>query len=154
MFKNLSTSTKLFVLCGMFIAALSVTTYSLVIEKQIAIEFARKELVGVRYLAAIRDIYREILLGLPGGGPEGPEDLEAILAVLASAEARAGGRLETAELEQVLAARLSALWSGDEGNSDQKTLDALAAARALAVRVGEDFEPHPRSGSRHLLFAG
>ena len=36
MFKNLSTSTKLFILCGMFIAALSVTTYSLVMEKRIA----------------------------------------------------------------------------------------------------------------------
>ncbi len=153
MFKNLSTSTKLFILCGMFIAALCVTTYSLVMEKRIAIEFARKELVGLRYLATIREIYDAVLLGLVGES-KGLENLTEVQDALTSAEARAGGRLETAELQQVLAARLTALSSGDGRDSDQNTLDALAAARALAVRVGEDFEPDPRSGSRHLLLAG
>jgi len=49
MFRNLSTSTKLFILCCTFIVAIAVAIYSLVAEKQIAIEFARKELAGVRY---------------------------------------------------------------------------------------------------------
>src|SRR5262245_48082844 len=125
MFKNLSTSTKLFILCGMFIAALCVTTYSLVVEKRIAIEFAQKELVGVRYLDSIRETYRVVLLGLAGGETEQPKDPEAIIATLASAEARAGGRLETAELQELLAARLDALRSADERDRDQATLDAL-----------------------------
>ena len=47
MFKNLRTSTKLLLLCGVFVGALVVATYSLVAEKQIAIQFVRKELVGV-----------------------------------------------------------------------------------------------------------
>ena len=47
MFRNLGTSTKLFILCSTFIVAIAVAIYSLVIEKQIAIDFARKELVGL-----------------------------------------------------------------------------------------------------------
>jgi signal transduction histidine kinase len=50
MFKNLRTSTKLFILCSMFIILVGVTTYGLVAEKQIAIKFAGKELVGNQYL--------------------------------------------------------------------------------------------------------
>ena len=48
MFKNLRTSTKLTLLCAMFIISIAATTYSLVAEKQIAIAFARKELIGSR----------------------------------------------------------------------------------------------------------
>lgn len=49
MFKNLRTGTKLILLCAMFIISVGVTTYSLVVENQIAISFARKELVGSRF---------------------------------------------------------------------------------------------------------
>ena len=61
LFRNLSTSTKLFVLCGTFIVAIAVAIYSLAAEKQIAIEFARKELVGVNYFERLRDVYAAIL---------------------------------------------------------------------------------------------
>jgi len=57
MFKNLHTATKLFILCGLFLVALGVATYQLVVEKRIAIDFTRKELVGVQYLGALRDAY-------------------------------------------------------------------------------------------------
>ena len=50
MFKNLRTSAKLILLCAMFIISIGVTTYSLVAEKQIAIAFARKELIGSKFL--------------------------------------------------------------------------------------------------------
>jgi len=63
MFKNLRTSTKLFVLCTMFILAIGVTTYELVAEKQIAIDFARRELAGTRYLTTLRPVYAAILRG-------------------------------------------------------------------------------------------
>ena len=55
------TSTKLFLLCGMFIGVIILATYSLIEEKQIAIEFVRKELVGARYLEALRGVYAGIL---------------------------------------------------------------------------------------------
>jgi hypothetical protein len=45
----------------MFIVAIVVAIYSLVAEKEIAIQFARKELVGVRYLESLRGVYAAIL---------------------------------------------------------------------------------------------
>src|SRR6516165_8989273 len=60
MLKNLSTSTKLIILCGMFILSIAVTTHSLVAERRIAIDFARKELLGDRYLAILRNVYAVI----------------------------------------------------------------------------------------------
>ena len=62
MFKNLRTSTKLLLVCGMFVISIAATTAALVAEKQIAIAFARKELAGSRYLAIVRGIYRAILI--------------------------------------------------------------------------------------------
>ena len=134
MFKNLSTSTKLFILCGMFIAALSVTTYSLVMEKRIAIDFAQKQLTGVRYLATIRDVYDAVLSGLSGAAP--PENGDAILAEVAAVEAEAEG-LDTPELAAALAQGLARLWSGGEA-TEGASLEALDAARLLALRVGDD----------------
>jgi hypothetical protein len=49
-FRDLSTSTKLFLLCSAFIIAIGVAIYALVAQQRIAIEFARKEVVGVHYL--------------------------------------------------------------------------------------------------------
>ena len=54
MFTSLRTGTKLILLCTLFIICVAVTTYSLVVEKQIAIAFARKELSGSKFLAALR----------------------------------------------------------------------------------------------------
>jgi hypothetical protein len=56
MFKRLRTSTKLILLCAMFIISVGVTTYSLLTEKRIAISFARKELISSKFLAALRGI--------------------------------------------------------------------------------------------------
>ena len=61
MFKNWRTSTKLVLLCGMFVGAIILATYGLIEEKQISIEFVRKELVGARYLEALRVVYAVIL---------------------------------------------------------------------------------------------
>jgi hypothetical protein len=60
-FKHLRTSTKLFLLCGMFVGSIILATYSLIEEKQIAIGFVRKELVGAQYLEALRGVYAVIL---------------------------------------------------------------------------------------------
>jgi hypothetical protein len=61
MFKNLRTSTKLLLLCSVFVGALIVATYGLVAEKQIAIQFVRKELVGVQHLEALREVYALVM---------------------------------------------------------------------------------------------
>jgi hypothetical protein len=59
-FKNLPTSTKLVLLCSVFIVAIAVGIYGLVAEKMIAIDFARKELIGNRYLETVRTTYKTL----------------------------------------------------------------------------------------------
>ncbi|MGH6867053.1 MAG: response regulator [Methyloceanibacter sp.] len=140
MFRNLRTSTKLFILCSTFIVAIVVAIYGLVAEKQIAIEFARKELVGVHYFETLRGIYAVVLAeplsGNAAGQTPSPEET---LKSLEAAEKEAVG-LQTATLEQSLAATLRELWSKEAEGKDQSSLvvDALAKARDLASRIGDD----------------
>ena len=89
-------------LCGTFVFAILVAIYGLIAEKTIAIEFARKELVGTRYLETIRGLYGA---ADRRANPAGPDQ---VLAALASAETDAAGKLQTAELnQQLVAARVS-----------------------------------------------
>jgi HAMP domain-containing protein len=141
MFRNLSTSTKLFILCSMFLIAIVVAIYSLVAEKEIAIQFAQKELVGVRYLESLRGVYAAILSEATQGEAAGqaqpsPEDT---LKSLDAAEQEAAGTLQTAALEQALETTLRKLWSkGTEGDRSALIIEALAKARDLATRIGDD----------------
>jgi PAS domain S-box-containing protein len=140
MFRNLSTSTKLFILCSMFIVAIVVAIYSLVAEKEIAIQFARKELVGVRYLESLRGVYAAILAEPTrtdaAGQTSSPEET---LKSLDAAEQDAAGTLQTASLEQSLETTLRKLWSkGAEGDRSALIVEALAKARDLATRIGDD----------------
>ena len=142
MFRNLSTSTKLFILCSTFIVAIAVAIYGLVAEKQIAIEFAQKELVGVRYFETLRGVYAAILAEpLGADAASQTPSPEEVLKSLEAAEDEATGTLQTAALEQSLAATLRQLWSTGAQSEDRGSLvvDALAKARDLASRVGDDF---------------
>ena len=140
MFKNLRTSTKLLLLCAMFVISIAVTTAALVAEKQLAIAFAHKELVGSRYLATVRDIYPAILIQ-----PDNPSfalprpSTDEILKALAAAESDAANVLQTAELEQALAETLRKLWSDKTvQNTDQLVLEALSNEQKLASRIGDN----------------
>jgi len=137
MFKNLHTATKLFILCSLFLVALGVATYQLIVEKRIAIDFARKELVGVQYLGTLREAYASALIGAPANRSTGPppKSQTQVLAALAAAEATAGRQLHTAELAAAFAGGLAELWAG---LADRTRLDVLAKARRLAVRIGDD----------------
>ncbi len=144
MFKNLPTATKLFILCGVFIVAISVLVYDLVIDETIAFNFAKQELVGTRYLAAVRGLYA-ITLTSPSSN-ESPDRIGAstdeALRGLAAAEADAESAniLHTAELEQTLMGTLHELWSRQATRPavDTFLVDALAMERDLASRIGDD----------------
>ena len=140
MFRNLSTSTKLFILCSMFIVAIVVAIYSLVAEKEIAIQFARKELVGVRYLESLRGVYAAILAEPTRTNANGQTaSPEETLKSLDAAEQDAAGTLQTAALDQSLETTLRKLWSkGAEGDRSALIVEALAKARDLATRIGDD----------------
>ncbi|HUV63472.1 MAG TPA: response regulator [Sedimentisphaerales bacterium] len=150
MFRNLATSTKLILLSSTFIIAIIVAIYSLVAEKQIAIEFARKELLGVAYLERLRDVYSYVLTASASDvtGQDAPA-LETALKSLAAAEAgseRAAtsqkaaplSGLGTAAPATLLGETLRELRSEhDEGTEASRTVDALSEAQRLATQVGD-----------------
>lgn len=136
MFPNLSASRKLLVLCAVFIVAVGVTTYSLVAEKYIAIEFAKKELVGSRYLAAVRKAYGALLVASDDG--DASAALERVVRALNAAESDAGRRLQTAQLEQGLTEAVRNLETSPPSSANTLRLEALDKARVLAVRIGDD----------------
>jgi hypothetical protein len=124
----------------MFIVAIVVAIYSLVAEKEIAIQFARKELVGVRYFETLRGVYAAILAQPVGGeGAAQAPSHEEMLKSLDAAEQEAAGTLQTATFEQALETTLRKLGSkGTEGDRSALVVEALAKARDLATRVGDD----------------
>jgi signal transduction histidine kinase len=138
-FKNLRTGTTLVILCGVFIAAISATTYSLITEKLISIEFARKELVGSRYLATVREIYATVLRRQPfvAATPPTIGSTDKVLEALAAAQERAGAALQTKEIAQALAEMLG-LWSRNSESGVGYGLEVLAKARQLASRIADD----------------
>ena len=123
MFKNLRTSTKLFLLCGMFVGAIVLATYGLIEEKQIAIGFVRKELVGARYLEALRGVYTVILAENEDAHerPQKRGSVDAALDTLAKAEAETGGSLQTAQLAETLAAAVRNLVAAGPGERQEQT---------------------------------
>ena len=141
MFKDLRTSTKLFLLCGMFVGAIILATYSLIKEKQIAIGFVRKELVGAQYLEALRGVYAVILAESADASQASQRQASAIVALdtLAKAEAETGGSLHTAALAENLATTVRDLVAAGTGD-DKSPLaaEALAGARDLAARIGDE----------------
>jgi HAMP domain-containing protein len=135
MFKSLRTSTKLLLLCSVFVGALAVATYSLVAEKQIAIHFVRKELVGVEHLVALRGVYVALLTEKPDAAAAAKE----AVAMLAAKGLADSDQLDTAGLERALAEAIDKLaLAADDERRRALFVDALAAARNLASRIGDD----------------
>ncbi|MEZ5827104.1 MAG: ATP-binding protein [Hyphomicrobiales bacterium] len=135
MFKSLRTSTKLLLLCSVFVGALVVATYSLVAEKQIAINFVRKELVGVENLEALRGVYAAILLERRDPSTAAKEAVRQ----LAETGDAGADQLDTGTLERALADSIDRLALA--ANADQArtlSVDTLTAARHLASRIGDD----------------
>jgi signal transduction histidine kinase len=140
-FKNLRTSTKLFLLCGTFVGAIILATYSLIEEKQIAIGFVRRELVGAQYLEVLREVYAVILAEDAGAsqGERSQASVDAALDDLARAEAETDGSLHTAQLAGTLATAVRDLGAaGPGGDKRTLTVEALTIARDLAARIGDE----------------
>jgi signal transduction histidine kinase len=142
MFKNLRTSTKLLLLCSVFVVSIVVVTYGLAAEKKIAIHLVRKELVGVRYLEGLSRVYDAILTEGRDRAPTRQTDnaVNESLATLAQAQSHAVGLLDTAKFEQGLAAAIRELLSSRMSGIQKQNLivDALTKARNLASRIGDD----------------
>jgi hypothetical protein len=68
MFKNLHTRTKWLILCGLFIVSLGVAPYQLSMEEQLAIDFARNELIGNRCVRGLDQVYVALMIDAPSNG--------------------------------------------------------------------------------------
>ena len=139
MFKNLRTSTKLILLCAMFIISVAATTYSLVTDKQIAISIARKELIGNKFLATVRGIEVTVLTSIPFDPLAAVSDssTQKMLETLAAAQTDAAPALQTAEFEQALSGALRLLGQHSFAG-DSNAIDVLAKIQQLALRIGDD----------------
>jgi PAS domain S-box-containing protein len=153
MFRNLSTGTKLLILCLTFLVAIAVPIYGLVQDRLASVDFVNRQLAGSRYLATLRGIYASVLGSVPNiQSPLRPvESTDEVLNALAAAEQRAGGMMQTADLQRSLTTTLHALSSRDPARTptDSFALDALNVTRELAFRIGEDsnlaLDPNPES---------
>lgn len=115
----------------MFILSLLVAAYGWLAEKQIAIDFARKELIGTRYLGALGKVYAGVLT-------DDAKPAE-VLRMLAAAEVDAAGSLNSAELERDLAAAIRKHFEDAPDGIDQfRLVDTLSKARDLASRIGDN----------------
>ena len=149
MFRNLKTGTKLILLSAAFVIAIAVAIYSLFSEKQIAISFAKKELVGVSYLEELRGVYASILDVRNLKGAAASKAREDTAAALAAAEAGTrrsktmpkavdSGTLGTAPFVKSLTEALDRLWSGEAGDDTSLFVAALSRTQDLVTQVGDE----------------
>jgi signal transduction histidine kinase len=138
MFRNLRTGTKLVLLCAMFCLAVGATAYGLVAEKQISIAFARKELIGSRFLATLRAVYFTVLNGRPfeplAAAPE--PAAQKLLEALAPNDA--APKLQTAELVQAVTDGLRQLSANAPASAPADAAHVFGTVQRLAVRIADD----------------
>lgn len=126
-FKNLRTSTKLIILCCLFVGSLVLATYSLIEEKQIAIRFVRKELAGTQYIGAVNRVYG-VLLDVA----RLPETKKGALDALAAVESASSELPHAAKLARDLEPTIGGL------STDESVVAALGKARDLAAEIGDE----------------
>lgn len=142
MFKDLRAGTKFLILCAVSLALTSIATYALLAEKQIAISFAQRELVGSKYLALLRPIYGAVLATHANGrlGDQQTTSQSEIINSLSKANAETAGTLHIDHILKTLAATLRDL--GTNTAAGIPTGDIYVATlknlRELAARIGDD----------------
>ncbi len=141
MFRDLRAGTKFLILCLMSLALTSVATYALLVEKQIAINFARKELVGSKYLALLQSLYVTVLKTQANGdiGDRQGTSARDAIGSLARADAETSGTLHIAKAAEGLAGTLRSLETSNPASvPDDVYSTALKTLRDLAARIGDD----------------
>src|SRR5215470_17441098 len=140
MFKDLRAGTKFLILCGVSLALTSVATYALLTEKQIAISFVNSELVGSKYLAMLRPIYRAVLDTQSEANPAGRQIASPTDAVASLSRADLDtGFLQIGNTVHVLSASFRELEGANApGPSGEAYLSALKNLREIAARIGDD----------------
>src|SRR5262249_3065370 len=138
MFKDLRAGTKFLILCAISLALTSFATYALLAEKQIAIDFAHRELVGSKYLASLRPIYAAVLTTHADGHLGDRQDVSdsEFINSLSRADAETRGALQVDGIVKALRTMLHDL--GTKPPVDDVYLATLKNLRDLAARIGDD----------------
>jgi methyl-accepting chemotaxis protein len=142
MFKDLRTSTKIIILCALFILTIAATTYSLVAEKQIAVNFARQELLGTKALVPMRAVYAAVLLDRPfvTSSSSTEQQRDDIRETLSARWTGAGEGWQLDGLTEMLVIALERLWSDDLGGGATAwfALDTLDKMQELVTRIADE----------------
>jgi signal transduction histidine kinase len=139
MFTSLRTGTKLILLCTLFLICVAVTTYSLVVEKQIAIAFARKELTGSKFFGALRPVYFAVITDRPFNPSAQDPGVSAqnALESLVTTQAGAVATLQIGSFIEALSESIAHLGSTSQVHEPANGLDVLAKIDELAARAGD-----------------
>jgi PAS domain S-box-containing protein len=148
MLHRLLLSHRLLLIYLLSFVSVVVLAYGLIVEKNIAIRFAQKELRGSAYVAVVRDALLAVMadhlsLASPttGAQPVGGIALREHAEKVLSAEARYGAQMRTDALADGLATLLRELDQNGARGSDPhgtKHLETLSAAKSLIVQIGDD----------------
>jgi len=142
MFRDLRAGTKFLILCVVSLVLTSVATYALLAEKQIAIDFAHRELVGSKYLALLRPIYGAVLAthSIDHLGDWQSASESELVNSLSRADAETAGTLHIDGIVKTLAAMLHDLHTNTSAGIDVDGiyLATLKNLRDLAARIGDD----------------
>jgi PAS domain S-box-containing protein len=147
MLPGLRVAHRLLLIYMLSFAAVAYLAYTLVAEKDIAIDFGRKELRGIAYADVVRQALlsmigeREAAVLLPGDHHVDYTSLQERIAALAAAEQAYGYDLQTAALADTLMTQMRQLVAQGTGDPATRRLletQAVTSARQLISRIGDD----------------
>jgi methyl-accepting chemotaxis protein len=130
MLRDLSVAKKLTLTYGLLFVPIVYLAWSLITEKQISIDFASKEVIGVQYLTETAATHHA-LSALRSGGRD-TASADAALRGLQTIDQRFGGDLDTKTPYE----EFQKAW-GLARQNPAKLPDAVAKLRALIARVGD-----------------
>ncbi len=130
MLKNLSVAKKLALTYGLLFVPILYLAWSLITEKQISIDFAAKEAVGVQYMDATTAMHQALAAQRAGGKEQSAAD--AALRALQSVDQKLASELDTKSSYQEFQSAL-----GAAKQDPTKLPGAIAKLRALISRVGD-----------------
>jgi methyl-accepting chemotaxis protein len=115
-FNRLTIATKLAIAYGLFLAPIAYLGYQMVTEKGASIDFARKELIGIHYIAEVRSVQDAAVRGA---------EMAALVERIRRNETALGAGLKTVTATEAL---LKALVGTDRGTAVQAAADLISKA--------------------------
>src|SRR5262245_25148666 len=120
----------------MFLISVAVTTYSLVAEKQLAIAFARKELIGSKFLATLRPVYVTVLTNRPFNPSASKLEVSAYTALktLSTTQSGVATTLQIGPSVEALSHQLINLGATSQASELANAAEVLAKIQQLSTR--------------------